>query len=164
MESLFCVHDHTDIKRGVKSEFWECGWAEKVPGSCKAPLNSATHRLALHQPSSIIYWLNSHHPLTYKPVLILLQLTNYELLESIAEFFTSHNSVGWWGRFQGVPWGDDLGNNSISMVYHYASKLSLTRPCVKFHFPEVKHWQMWKGYCQSDKTKWKILAVQLLFK
>lgn len=161
----FCVHDHTDIKRGVKSGIWGMWLSRRrfqVPA--KHPL-ILTHRLALHQPSSIIYWLNSHHPLTYKPVLILLQLTNYELLEKhCGSSSRPHNSVGWWGRFQGVPWGDDLGIIQSVWFIYYASKLNLTSPCVKFHFPEVKHWQMWKGYCQFDKTKWKILAVQLLFK
>lgn len=158
----FCVYDHTDIKRGVKSGIW--GMWLKIPGSCKAP----PHPYAPSSPSSAL----KHH--------LLIELTSPSYLQTCSHIVAvnklwifgkalrrsswPYNSVGWWRRFQGVPWGDDLGIIQSVWFIYYASKLNLTRPCVKFHFPEVKHWQMWKGYCQFDKTKWKILAVQLLFK
>lgn len=63
-----------------------------------------------------------------------------------------------------MPTGRRLGNNSISMVYLLCQQ---TQPypslCQISFFPEVKHWQMWKGYCQLDKTKWKILCGPITF-
>lgn len=156
----FCVQA-TQILRGVKSGIWGMWLSRRrfqVPA--KHPL-ILTHRLALHQPSSIIYWLNSHHPLTYKPVLILLQLTNYELLEKhCGVSYWPHNSVGWWGRFQACP-ESDLGIIQSVWFYLLCQQTQPYPSLCQISFPWSQTLANVEGPHANliKKTKWKILAV-----
>ena len=110
----------TQIVRGEPGlEFGEHGWA--VEG-----------RVPSHQPSCIVNWFNLPRPHTYKPILVLSQLTNYEFMErhcGVLHGLINQKVVKEVSRY---AWGEDSGIiQSVQFIY-YTNKLNpaLTDPSV----------------------------------